>query len=67
MDIERTFSFSDKVISMLWSGSPPNAVISIKFDSCATFLLIDNLETIIVDEHVGRSTLKFISGDGLLD
>ena len=61
------FSFSDKVITMLWSGSPANAVIGIKLDSCTSFLFVDDLETVIVDKHVCGTTLQFIGRNGLFD
>ncbi len=52
---------------MLWPGSPSNAVVSIELDSSTSLLLVDDLETIIVDEHVGGSSLEFVGGDGLFD
>jgi len=62
-----TFSLSDEIITMLWSGSPSDAVVGIKFDSGTSFLLVDNLETVVVDEHVGGASLQLISGDGLFN
>ena len=52
---------------MLGSRSPANGIIRIEFDTRLTLLFIDNLETVVVDEHVGRSALEFVGRDGLLD
>jgi hypothetical protein len=62
------FATTEKAIDiMLGSSSPANRMICIEFDTSATIFLIKELQTVVIDEHVGRSTLKLIGGDGLLD
>ena len=55
-----TFSLSDEIVTVFGSRGPSDAVVSIEFDSSPTLFLIDDLKTIIVDKHVGGSTLQFI-------
>ncbi|KAI6775697.1 hypothetical protein HG530_002455 [Fusarium avenaceum] len=45
---------------MLRSCNPSDAVIGIEVDTGVTLFLTDELKAIVVDEHVGRTTLEFI-------
>ena len=52
---------------MLGTGSPADAVVLVELDTCLTLLLVKNLKAIIVDENVGRSTLKLIGSHRSLE
>lgn len=52
---------------MFGTRSPSDAVVRVEFDSGLALLLVDQLETVVVDENVRRATLQFVRGDGLLD
>lgn len=52
---------------MLRTSSPSDRVISVELDPGSSLLLIDDLQSIVVDEHVGGPPLEFIRRDGLFD
>ena len=52
---------------MLGTSSPSNRVIGIKFDTGTSLFFVDDLKTVVVDEHVGGATLQFVCRDSLLD
>jgi len=52
---------------VLRTGGPANAVIRIEVDASLALILVEKLETVIVDENVGASALKFVSRDGGFD
>ena len=62
------FSFSDKpVVIMLGTCSPTNRMVGVELDTLTSLFLRNDLKTIVVDEHVGRTTLQLIGGNGGLD
>ena len=52
---------------MLGTSSPPDRVIGVELDAGTTLFLVDDLKTVVVDEHVCRTTLELVRRDGLLD
>jgi hypothetical protein len=38
--------------AVLGAGSPANTVVGVEFDTRLTFLFVDDLDTVVVDEHV---------------
>lgn len=62
------FAFPHETIgTMLGTSSPSDRVISIKFDTSTSLLFVDDLKTVVVNEHVGGATLQFVCRDSLLD
>ena len=52
---------------MLGTGGPANAVIRIEVNASLALILVEKLETVIVDEDVGATALQLISSDGGFD
>lgn len=62
------FSFSyEPVCTMFRTRSPSDGMIRVKVNTGLSLLLVDDLETVVVDEHVGRPSLKLIGRDGGFD
>lgn len=57
----------ETIETMLGAGSPSDTVVGIKVDARPSLFLVNNLQSIVVDEHVCRATLQFIGGDCLFD
>ncbi|CRK15930.1 hypothetical protein BN1708_011614 [Verticillium longisporum] len=57
----------EAILAMLRACDPADAVVGVELDARAALLVGEKLQTVIVDEHVGRATLQFICGHGLLD
>lgn len=52
---------------MFGAGRPSDTIVGIEVDACSSFFLINKLQSIVVDEHICRATLKFVCGDCLFD
>lgn len=52
---------------MLGAGGPSDTVVGIKVDARSALFLVDQLQSIVVDEHVCRAALKFICRNCLFD
>ena len=48
------------IFTMFGPSSPTNRVIRIKFNASASLVFINDLQTIVVDEHVSRATLQLV-------
>ena len=57
----------EAILAMLGTSHPANAVVGIKLNTRLTICLGNELQTVIVDEHVGRPALQFVRRHGLLD
>ena len=42
-------------------------MVGVKVNTCLPFFLIDDLKTVVVDEHVCRTALQLVRGNCLLD
>jgi len=61
-------SLTDEALgTVLGSGSPTDTVVSVKVDSFVALFLVNQLKTVVVEEHVARSSLEFVRGDGGLE
>ena len=62
------FTSSQKSVHAVFrSSNPADVVISVELNTLVAVLFTDQLDTIIIHEHVGGSTLKLVGGDGLFD
>ena len=62
------FSLADEAIGVVSrTSSPSNLIVGVEFNTGLSLFGGDDLETIVVDEDIGGSSLKFICGNGLLD
>lgn len=62
------FALSDEAIgAMLGSGRPANAVVGVELDPRLAFILIHELQTIVVHHDVRTTPLHFVRRDGGLD
>lgn len=52
---------------MLGTCSPANTILFVSFDTSAAVLLRKKLQTIVVDEDVGSTTLHFVGSNGGID
>lgn len=52
---------------MFWSCDPANIVLLIEVQSCLSKFRSDELETVVVDENVGGTTLHLVCADSRLD
>ena len=50
----------ESIFPVLWARSPSNRVIRIEFNASPSLILIDDLQTIVVDEHISRPALKLV-------
>ena len=57
----------EPILAMLRTCGPTDRVVSIEFNTSPSLVLVNDLETVIVDEHVRGTALEFIGGDGLFD
>jgi hypothetical protein len=53
--------------AVLGTSDPTNAVVGVELDTGAALLLADQLQTVVVNKHVGRTALKLVGRHGLLD
>lgn len=62
------FSLScESINTMLGPSSPSDTVVGIEVNARSSLVLVDQLQSIVVDEHVGRATLKFVCRNCLFD
>lgn len=57
----------ETVLAMLWSGDPSDVVGLVEVNTSLSLGFVNKLETIVVDEDVGGTTLHLIGGNTLLD
>lgn len=46
---------------MLRTSRPADGVVSIEINPSAAVVLVKNLQTIVVDEQIGRASLELVS------
>lgn len=58
-------SLTDETLgAVLGTGGPPDVVVGVEVDTGVALVLVDQLQTIVVEQHVAGATLKFVGRHG---
>ena len=57
----------EAILAMLRSSGPSDRMVGVELDASTSFFFVNDLQSVVIDEHIRRPALQLICGNGLFD